>query len=182
MIPRIGYVLRHLRQEIQRIEDLEIALRTGQQILAGGFREAAKPIVPGLVDDFALTSDFDHSRLAERTPQKILDQPLQNPGVFGLHLDALIHAEPGVLPTADVGDDLIGDLPLDQQELENFLFPQFEKRFRGQLGQQHKRALREKNPFGNQRVKQVRYRMIRCDSDYGDIDSARGLHENERHA
>jgi hypothetical protein len=42
MLARIGNVLRHLRQEIQRVEHLEIALGTGRQILAGGFREASQ--------------------------------------------------------------------------------------------------------------------------------------------
>ena len=147
MIPGIGYVLGHLRQEIKRFEDLEVALRTGQQIPAGGLREVAKPIVPALVDERALSRDLDHARLAEGTAQEILDQPLQPLGVLGLHPDALIHAEAGVAPTSDVGDDLIGDLPLEQQELEDFLFPQFEKRFGGQLRQAHKRPLGEKNPF-----------------------------------
>ena len=45
MLPCFGNVLRHLRQEIQRIKDLEIALRTGQQILAGSFRESSQPVV-----------------------------------------------------------------------------------------------------------------------------------------
>ena len=68
-----------------------------------------------------------YSRLAEWTPQEILSQPSQTLGVFGLHPDALIPAEPGELPTVDVGGDLIGDIPLGQQEFETFLFPQFEK-------------------------------------------------------
>ena len=124
MIPGIGYVLGHLRQEIKRFEDLEVALRTGQQIPAGGLREVAKPIVPALVDERALSRDLDHARLAEGTAQEILDQPLQPLGVLGLHPDALIHAEAGVAPTSDVGDDLIGDLPLEQRlEFPNVKIP-----------------------------------------------------------
>ena len=44
MFPRIGNVLRYFRQKIERIKDPEIALRTGQQILDGGFRETTKPV------------------------------------------------------------------------------------------------------------------------------------------
>ena len=81
MLARIRNVLRYLGQKIQRIDDLKIAFRTRQQILAGSFREASEPVVCGLVEDFALTGDLDHSRLAEWTTQEIFDQPLEARGV-----------------------------------------------------------------------------------------------------
>ena len=62
MFPGIRHVLGDLRQKIQRIEHLEVALGTGQQVITGGFREASEPVVPRLVDDFALPGDFDLSR------------------------------------------------------------------------------------------------------------------------
>jgi len=100
MFPQIRNVLRHLRQEIQRIKVPEIELGPGQQIPAGGFRETSQPVVPSLVDDPAPGGDFNHPRLAERTPQEIFDQPLEALGVFCHHAHAL--AEPGVFPTPDV--------------------------------------------------------------------------------
>ncbi len=42
MLSGIRNVLRHLRQEIQWIKDLEVALRTGQQVITGGFGKASE--------------------------------------------------------------------------------------------------------------------------------------------
>ena len=48
---------------------------------------------------------------------------------------------------------LFGDLPLGQQELEDFLYPQFEKKFRGQLGQRHEGSFLQEHAFRDQRMK-----------------------------
>jgi len=49
MFSGIWYVLGDFGQEIERIEDLEIAGRTGLQLLVPRFREAAHGIMLGLV-------------------------------------------------------------------------------------------------------------------------------------
>ena len=54
------------------------------QIFAGRFGEARQLIVLGLVEDFPLLGDFDHSRLAEGTAQEILEQALEPLGTFRL--------------------------------------------------------------------------------------------------
>ena len=53
MVARIGDVLRDLRQEIERIEHLEVAGRSGQQFLVARFGESAHGVVLGLVDHLA---------------------------------------------------------------------------------------------------------------------------------
>ena len=49
---RIGCVLGDLRQEVQRIEYLEVARGTREQIPIARLREAAHGVVLRLVDDF----------------------------------------------------------------------------------------------------------------------------------
>ncbi len=55
MLARIGNVLGHLRQEIQRLERLEVPAHSGGQIVAGRFGKAPPPIVPAPTGTWRLT-------------------------------------------------------------------------------------------------------------------------------
>ena|SRR5439155_5277672 len=102
---------------------------------AARFGEARQPVVLGLVEDFPLLGDFNHSGLAEGTAQEILEQALEPLGIFRFHSDTLVHTKARVLLTVNIPHHLGGDFSLGQQELEDFLFPQLEKPFAGQFGQ-----------------------------------------------
>lgn len=65
---------------------------------------------------------------------------------------ALINAEARVLPRAQIGHILLGDHTLGQQQRKDLLFPEFEARFSGQLGQRRERAVGQENSFGHQRM------------------------------
>ena len=106
----LGNMLSHLGQEIQWIENLEVALGTGQQILASGLGKSAQLVVAALVKHLARLSHINHACLTERTPQKVLDQALDGFPVACLQTHALVHAEAGVFPGTDVLDDLFGRL------------------------------------------------------------------------
>lgn len=90
--------------------------------------------------------------LAPYAPQEILDQAPYPFPIARLQPHALVHAEPGVFPRPNVGHHLLRDLALGQQQREDFLLPQLEKRFGGQLGQRHKRPFGQKCAFADQRV------------------------------
>ncbi len=162
MLARIGNVLADVGQKIQWIEYLKIAFRPGHQVLARGFGEAPQPIVPRFVDDFALFGHLDlsacghaqadHSRLAERAAQEVLDQPLEALGVFRLHADALIHAEAGVLPTADVGDDLPVIFPSASRSLKISCSHNFRHGSVASVGCGRRVDVGQKHAFRNQRV------------------------------
>jgi hypothetical protein len=118
---------------------------------AGGCEVALCPrFLLEFVEDLSLLGHLDHPRLAERAAQEVLDQSLNPFPVAGFQPDALVHAEPGVLPTPDVLDDRLGDLPLRQQQPEDLLFPALEKGFGGQLRQRQKCAIGNEHPFADQ--------------------------------
>ncbi len=54
MLSGVGDVLGELGDEIQRVEDLEVAGDVGEEIGAGGFGEAPAGAFLGEVDDLAL--------------------------------------------------------------------------------------------------------------------------------
>jgi len=145
-------VLRDLRQEIQRIEDLEIARGPGEQVLVARFGESAYRVVLGLVDHLPGLRDLDHPRLAEGTSEEVLDEALHAFLIARLQPHALVDAEARVLPGAHIGHHVLGDLALGQKQGEDLLFPLPEERLGGQPGQGQKCAVGDKHPLGHQRV------------------------------
>jgi hypothetical protein len=105
---------------------------------ASGFTDNG--VVLGLVDHLPGLRHLDHPGLAEGAPQEILNQALHAFLVTRLQPDALVHAEPRVLPGAHVRDDVFGDLALGQEQREDLLLPELEKRLGPQLGQREKCA------------------------------------------
>jgi len=145
-------VLSDLRQEIQWIKHLEVTGGSGPKLFVTGFREAAHRIVLALVDHLPGLGHLNHPGLAEGTPQEILDEVLLPFRVARLQPDALVHTKAGVFPRTDVGDDLLGNLALGQEQGEDLLLPELEERLAGQFGQGQKYALGHEHPFGHQRV------------------------------
>ena len=66
------------------------SVRSHTKIVVGRFGEARQLIVLGLVEDFPLLCDFDHSRLAEGTAQEILEQALEPLGIFRLPQSSMV--------------------------------------------------------------------------------------------
>jgi hypothetical protein len=67
-LPRDG--LGHLGQEVQRIEDLEVAFGTRQQVFAGGFGEPPQPAFQaGLGTTFVFSARARAKVTASRTAQ-----------------------------------------------------------------------------------------------------------------
>ena len=51
MFAHLRDVLSPVRQEIQRIKDLKVPLRTGQQVVAGRLGKAPEPVVPSQLEE-----------------------------------------------------------------------------------------------------------------------------------
>jgi len=93
MDAQIGDVLRHLGQEVQRIEHLEVAGRSGQQFVVPRFGESAHGIMFGFIDHLARLGHLDHPGLAEGTAQEVLDEALHALLIADFQAHALVDAE-----------------------------------------------------------------------------------------
>ncbi len=77
----VGDVLGELGDEIERVEDLEVACNVAEEVGAGGLREAPAGFFLGQVKDLALVGDTDHVLEAEGTSQHVMGNALDAGGV-----------------------------------------------------------------------------------------------------
>jgi hypothetical protein len=96
MLPRVGDVLGELGQEVQRLEDLEVAADPGEQTVAGRLGETSAATLLSEVEDLAVVGDPDHAGEAERAAQHVLGQTLEPGGVAGSEGDAVVDTEAAV--------------------------------------------------------------------------------------
>ena len=92
------------------------------------------------------------NRHALRALELIAVHRNQHRAVAGLDAHALVGAEAGVFPGADVLDDLGRDLAACQQQAENLLCEEFAERLGGDGGQRVERARCVKRAVGDERM------------------------------
>ncbi len=76
MLSEIRDMLGDFSQEVQGIEDLEVAGRAGHQFVVPRFVESAHGIMLGLGDHLGSLGHLDHPGVAEGTPKRIFDEAL----------------------------------------------------------------------------------------------------------
>ena len=69
-------MLRELGDKIERIEDLEIPLRSGRQVVTPRVGEGTASILLRLIDDLPALGHLDQPREAERAARHVLHQTL----------------------------------------------------------------------------------------------------------
>lgn len=89
----VGDVLGYFRDEVERVEQLEVPARPARQALVPELREGEAPGLSRFVYDLAVVGGLDHAVKAERAADDVLGEPLDGGSVACINPDALVHAE-----------------------------------------------------------------------------------------
>ncbi len=128
MRPGVGDVLGELGDEVQRVEDLEVAgdprTDAAEEVTAGGLGEVSAGFLLGEVDHCALLGDADHPIETERASEHVLGETLATGEVVGVQPHRMMDAEARVVPAEHLRDDGRIDLVLLEQQVEDLLLPE----------------------------------------------------------
>jgi len=124
----VGDVLGKLGDEVQRVEDLEVAchprIDAAEEVTAGRPGEASAGFLLGEVDHGALLGDADEPIEAERAAEHVVREPLATGAVVGIQPDGVMDAEARMLPAEHLRDQRLVDLAALQQQVEDLLLPE----------------------------------------------------------
>ena len=106
----VGDVLGELGDEVQGIEDLEVAADAAEEVAACGLGKALAVGLFGAVEDRALRGDADQALEAERTAQHVLGETFAAGDVVGIELHGEVDLEARVPPRCHLPDEGLVDL------------------------------------------------------------------------
>jgi len=148
-------VLGKFSQEVERLEELEVAFDAAEEVAAGGVGETVEAVLLGLVEHLAGWRDADQPGEAERAAGHVLGEAVDGVAVAGFDADGAVDVEAGVPPGADLLDERVVDEVLVEQEPKDLVLPEAEERLVGRFGQVDELAVGREGAVGDQGV-QVR--------------------------
>jgi hypothetical protein len=116
-------VLGEFGDEVQGVEDLEVAGHVAEEVGAGGAGEPAAGPLLGQVENLAPGGHLDQTLEAERAAEQVLAEALEAGGVASVEAHAVVNAEARVAPGAHLRDDRLVDLVVCEQQVEDERLP-----------------------------------------------------------